>query len=149
MAINTVVLSGNLGSDPELKYLQSGDAVANVSLAVTERFTAKDGTKGEETSWVRLVFWRRTAEILAEYCHKGSKIYIEGKLKERRWEDQSGQKRSILEVHVSKLELGGKNGNGGENSGRNTGGAGKGGGSVPGGSGGVPADSQPPEDIPF
>jgi single-strand DNA-binding protein len=102
--MNKVILIGNLGRDPEIRYTANGTAVANFSIATTERYV-KDGEKQDKTEWHSLVAWNRTAEIVGEYLHKGSKIAIEGKLQTRAWEDKDGNKRSTTEVVVAFLEM--------------------------------------------
>ena len=97
--VNKVILIGNLGADPEVRYTADGTAVANFSLATAESW--KDRTSGERqerTEWHRVVLWRQLAELAKEYLKKGSKVYIEGKLQTRSWDDQSGQKRYTTEV---------------------------------------------------
>jgi single-strand DNA-binding protein len=99
--VNKVILIGNLGADPEVRYMSSGDAVANVRLATSESW--KDRTTGEpqeRTEWHRVVFFGRLAEIVKQYLHKGSKIYVEGKLRTRKWQGQDGQDRYSTEVVV-------------------------------------------------
>jgi len=104
--INKVILIGNLGSDPEVKTTPQGAQVANFSLATSESWTDKaSGEKKEKAEWHRLVLWRRLAEIAGQYLKKGAKIYIEGKLETRSWEDKEGQKRYTTEVIVDKLEM--------------------------------------------
>lgn len=109
-SVNKVILVGNLGADPEAKYLPSGDAVANVSLATSE--TWKDKTTGERkeaTEWHRLVFFGRLAEVVTQHLKKGSSIYIEGSIKTRKWQDKDGQDRYSTEIKVSEMKmLGGK-----------------------------------------
>ena len=104
--VNKVILIGNMGSDPEVKYLPNGTPVANFSLATSEAWTDKaSGQKQERTEWHRLVLWRKLAEIAGQYLKKGSKIYVEGKLQTRSWDDPNGQKRSITEVVVDVMEM--------------------------------------------
>jgi len=103
--VNKVILVGNLGSDPEVKTIPSGVQVANFSLATSESWNSQEGEKQERTEWHRLVLWRRLAEVAAQYLTKGSKIYVEGKLQTRSWDDQSGQKRYTTEVVVDNLEM--------------------------------------------
>ena len=112
--VNKVILSGNLGSDPELKYTPSGTAVANFSLATTEQWTNKDGEKGEKTEWHRIVAWRRLGEICGEYLHKGKQVYIEGKIQTRAWEDREGNKRYTTEVVANTMQMLGSPGRGGK-----------------------------------
>ena len=104
--VNKVILIGNLGSDPEVKTTPQGAQVANFSLATSEAWTDKaSGEKKEKAEWHRLVLWRRLAEIAGQYLKKGAKIYIEGKLETRSWEDKEGQKRYTTEVVVDQLEM--------------------------------------------
>ena len=104
-SINKVMLIGNLGSDPELRFTPSGVQVANFSLATTESWIDKSGERQERAEWHRIVLWRRLAEIAGQYLKKGSKIYIEGKLQTRSWEDQNGQKRYTTEVVANSMEM--------------------------------------------
>ena len=97
-SVNKVILVGNLGADPEVRYTPSGTAVANFSLATTDQWTNKDGGKEEKTEWHRIVAFGRLGEICGEYLHKGSKVYIEGKIQTRKWQDQSGADRYSTEV---------------------------------------------------
>ncbi|WP_366760211.1 single-stranded DNA-binding protein [uncultured Thiodictyon sp.] len=100
--VNKVILIGNLGAEPDVRYMQSGDAVANVSLATSESW--KDKTTGEtqeRTEWHRVVFFGKLAEIVKQYLHKGSKIYVEGQLRTKKWQDKEGQDRYTTEVIVS------------------------------------------------
>lgn len=112
--INKVILIGNLGQDPEVKYMPSGDAVANVSIATSESWKDKNtGEQKEKTEWHRVSIFGKTAEIAGEYLRKGSKVYIEGQLQTRKWQDQSGQDRYTTEVVIrpfngSMQMLGGK-----------------------------------------
>ncbi len=104
--VNKVILVGNLGGDPESKYLPSGSAVTNVTVATSESWKDKSsGEQKEKTEWHRVVFFNRLAEIAAEYLSKGSKVYIEGKLQTRSWEDQSGQKRYATEIVASEMQM--------------------------------------------
>jgi single-strand DNA-binding protein len=104
--VNKVILIGNLGSDPEVKYTPSGVPVVNFSLATTESWSDKtSGERQERTEWHRLVLWRRLAEIAGQYLKKGSKLYVEGKLQTRSWDDQNGQKRYTTEVVVNDMQM--------------------------------------------
>jgi len=115
--VNKVILIGNLGSDPEVKYLPNGNAVATLSLATSESWNDRtSGERQERTEWHRLVLWRKLAEIAEKYLKKGSKIYVEGKLQTRSWDDQSGQKRYTTEVVVNELEMLDSRGEGGGSS---------------------------------
>ena len=103
--VNKAILIGNLGSDPEVKYTPSGVPVANVSLATNESWTDRSGERQERTEWHRLVFWRKLAEIVGQYLRKGSKVYVEGRIETRSWEDQSGQKRYTTEIVVNDMQM--------------------------------------------
>ncbi len=113
--VNKVILVGNLGKDPDMKYTASGAAIANITVATTESWTDKQtNEKVEKTEWHRVVFFRRLAEIVGEYLHKGSQVYIEGKLQTRKWQDQNGQDRYTTEIVASEMQmLGGRGGEGG------------------------------------
>ena len=110
--VNKVILVGNLGQDPEVKYMPSGQAVCNISVATTESWNDKNsGEKVEKTEWHRVVFFRRLAEIAGEYLRKGSQVYIEGRLQTRKWQDQSGNDRYTTEIVANDMQmLGGKGG---------------------------------------
>jgi single-strand DNA-binding protein len=100
--INKVILIGNLGNEPEVRYMPSGDAVANVSLATSESWKDKQtGEAKERTEWHRVVFFGKVAEVVKDYLHKGSKIYVEGQLRTRKWQAQDGSDRWSTEVVVS------------------------------------------------
>jgi len=103
-SVNSVTLLGNLGQDPEVKALSSGAHVANFSLATTESFKDQSGNWQDKTEWHRVVFWNRQAEIAGQYLHKGDKVYVEGKLQTRSW-DQDGVTRYITEVRGTNLVL--------------------------------------------
>ena len=116
--INKVILLGNLGKDPEVKYTPSGTPVAKLALATNERFKDKDGQWQDRTEWHNVVVWQRLAEIAGEYLKKGSKVYIEGRLQTRTWDDkQTNQKRYMTEVVASDLVLLGGRGEAGEGGG--------------------------------
>lgn len=113
-AVNKAILIGNLGSDPELKYTPSGVAVCNFSIATTEKWKDKDGNQQEKTEWHKIVLWRRQAEVAKEYLHKGSSVYIEGRIQTRNYEDKDGIKRYITEIIGDRMQfLGGRGGGGG------------------------------------
>ena len=99
-SVNKVILVGNLGRDPEVRYMPNGDAVANFSIATTETWKDKNGMRQEKTEWHNIAMYRRLAEIAGEYLKKGSSVYIEGRLQTRKWQDQSGQERYTTEVLV-------------------------------------------------
>ena len=110
--VNKVILVGNLGQDPEIKYMPSGQAVCNISIATTESWNDKtSGEKVEKTEWHRVVFFRRLAEIAGEYLRKGSQVYVEGRLQTRKWQDQNGNDRYTTEIVANEMQmLGGKGG---------------------------------------
>ncbi|MDW3683240.1 single-stranded DNA-binding protein [Cupriavidus sp. CV2] len=114
-SINKVILVGNLGADPETRYLPSGDAVTNIRLATTDRY--KDKTSGEmkeSTEWHRIAFFGKLAEIAGEYLKKGSQVYIEGRIRTRKWTDQSGAEKYSTEIVAEQMQmLGSRQGNGG------------------------------------
>jgi len=117
-SVNKVILIGNLGKDPELKYTPQGTAVARVTLATNERYKDKDGQWQDRAEWHNVVLWQRLAEIAGEYLKKGSKVYIEGRLQTRSWDDkQTNQKRYMTEVVASDLVLLGGRGEGAGDSG--------------------------------
>lgn len=100
MSVNKAILIGRLGKDPELRYTQSGKAVASFSLATSERWTGQDGQKQESTTWHNIVVWGRQAEVIKEYMHKGSQIFIEGRISNRSYDDKDGNKKYISEIVV-------------------------------------------------
>lgn len=104
--INKVIIVGHLGNDPEMRSMPNGEAVANISVATSESWTDKTtGERKEVTEWHRIVFYRRQAEVCGQYLHKGSKVYIEGRLKTRKWQDQNGQDRYITEIQGDVLQM--------------------------------------------
>jgi single-strand DNA-binding protein len=113
--VNKVILVGNLGKDPEIKYTASGAAIANLTIATSDSWNDKQtGEKVEKTEWHRVVAFQRLAEIMGEYLKKGSQVYIEGKLQTRKWQDQSGQDRWSTEVVANDMQmLGARGGDGG------------------------------------
>jgi len=141
-SVNKVILIGNLGRDPELRYTQGGQGVANFTLATNERWRDKDGQNQERTEWHRIVVWGKQAENCAQYLQKGRSCYIEGRLQTREWEDKEGNKRQTTEIVAQNVTfLGSRDGA------PRAGGAGA-------SSGGPPADGSmgpPPagDDIPF
>jgi len=102
--VNKVILIGNLGADPEVRYTQSGTAVANFRIATTETWK-KDGEKEEQTEWHRIVTFARLAEICGEYLSKGSKVYIEGRIQTRKWEDRDGNPRYTTEIVAREMKM--------------------------------------------
>lgn len=162
-SVNKVILVGNLGADPETRYMPNGDAVANVRLATTESWKDKaTGEKREITEWHRVVFYRKLAEIVGQYLKKGSAVYVEGRIRTRKWQDKEGQERYTTEIEANEMQmLGGRSGAGGGGGGGGgfSGGEVEYGGSMPssGGGGGqrsAPAKKAPSfddmdDDIPF
>jgi single-strand DNA-binding protein len=137
--VNKVILVGNLGRDPEIRYTKDGQAVGNFTLATSESFTSREGKREERTEWHRIVVWGKTAENCAQYLAKGRTVYIEGRIQTREWEDKEDQKRKTTEVVAQTVQfLGGP----------------RGGGAAPSREGGgseAPAEDSAPagEDIPF
>jgi single-strand DNA-binding protein len=119
--VNKVILVGNLGNDPEVRYMPNGNAVANLSIATSESWKDQQGQQQEKTEWHRVTMYRRLAEIAGEYLKKGSQIYIEGKLQTRKWQDQQGNDKYTTEVIADQLQMlggrseGGQGGQGGQN----------------------------------
>ena len=118
-SVNKVILIGNLGKDPELRYAPSGSAVTNFSLATSEQWKDQEGNPQERTSWHNIVMWGKLAEIAAEYLKKGRKVYIEGRLQYRDYEGKDGNKRYVTEIVASDLVMLGSRADGG--SGQETG----------------------------
>lgn len=109
-SVNKVILIGNLGKDPDVRYLEGGTAVANFPLATSETYKNRNGELTTSTEWHNIVVWRRLAEITEKYLKKGNKVYIEGKLRTRSWQDQDGNNRYTTEVVADNLTmLGGRN----------------------------------------
>jgi single-strand DNA-binding protein len=140
-SVNKVILVGNLGRDPELRYTKNGSAVANFTLATSDNFT-KDGQREERTEWHRIVAWGKTAELCTQYLAKGRTVYIEGQLRTREWEDKEGGKRQTTEIHAQTVQFIGPRGSGG--------GGGGGGGPRASEPSSAPPDAPPADDeIPF
>lgn len=140
-SVNKVILIGNLGRDPEVRHTANGTAVANFTMATTERWSDPSGERKERTEWHRIVVWAKQAEIAAEYLRKGSPVYVEGALQTREWTDREGQKRYTTEIRAQRFQMLGRAGGGDREA-------------VPaGGSSEQPADSDGPgyeeDDIPF
>ncbi|SHI05451.1 single-stranded DNA-binding protein [Ferrimonas marina] len=139
--INKVILVGNLGQDPEVRYMPNGNAVANITVATSESWKDQQGQRQERTEWHRVVLFRRLGEIAGEYLKKGSKVYIEGKLQTRKWQDQNGQDKYTTEIVANEMQMldsrgsgqGGGNFGGGQQGGGNFGGGQQGGGNFGGG----------------
>ena len=104
--VNKVILIGSLGKDPEIRHMPNGNAVANVTIATSESWKDKSsGETQERTEWHRVVFFRRLAEVVGEYVKKGSKIYVEGRLQTRKWQDQNGQDRYTTEIVADQMQM--------------------------------------------
>ena len=113
-SVNKVILIGNLGADPETRFLPSGDAVANIRIATTDNWKDKSGEKQEHTEWHRVSFFGKLAEIAGEYLKKGSPVYIEGRIRTRKWQDKEGQDRYSTEIVADRIQrLGSRSGAGG------------------------------------
>ena len=105
-SVNKVILVGNLGADPETRYMPNGDAVANIRLATTESWKDKSsGEKKEITEWHRVVFYRKLAEIVGQYLKKGSSVYVEGRIRTRKWQDKEGQERYTTEIEANEMQM--------------------------------------------
>jgi single-strand DNA-binding protein len=155
-SVNKVILVGNLGADPETRYMPNGDAVANIRLATTESWKDKaSGEKKEITEWHRVVFYRKLAEIVGQYLKKGSAVYVEGRIRTRKWQDKEGQERYTTEIEASEMQM-----LGGRSSASSSGGENEYGGSMPSSNapsasrGAAPAKKAPSfedmdDDIPF
>ncbi len=142
-SVNKVILVGNLGADPETRYMPNGDAIANIRLATTESWKDKaSGEKKEITEWHRVVFYRKLAEIVGQYLKKGSAVYLEGRIRTRKWQDKDGQERYTTEIEASEMQmLGGR-----QSMGASSGGEAEYGGSMPSSSGSAapgPGTSRP------
>ena len=114
-SVNKVILVGNLGKDPETRYMSSGDAVTNISIATTENWKDKNGDKQEKTEWHRITFYRKLAEIAGEYLKKGKPVYIEGKLQTRKWADKNGVERETTEIIATDMKMLGSRGESSDN----------------------------------
>ena len=156
--VNKVIIVGNLGGDPETRYMPSGSAVTNFTVATNESWKDKQtGEQKERTEWHKVSMFNRLAEIAAEYLRKGSQVYIEGKLRTRKWQGQDGQDRYTTEIIADEMQmLGGRGGAGGGESvgggGGSFGGGGQKGGGQQGGGGNAPPQPGPDDfddDIPF
>ena len=140
MGVNKVILVGNLGANPELRYTAGQQAVANFRLATTERWTDKNGQKQEQTEWHRIVVWGKRAEVCSKYLSKGRQVFVEGRIQTRNYDDKDGNKRYITEIIAQRVQfLGGRGGD----SPRGGVSAGGGGDDVP------PAPVPDDDDIPF
>jgi single-strand DNA-binding protein len=105
-SVNKVILVGNLGADPEMRYMPNGDGVCNIRLATTESWKDKQsGEKKEITEWHRVVFYRKLAEIAGQYLKKGSQVYLEGRIRTRKWQDKEGQERYTTEIEANEMQM--------------------------------------------
>jgi single-strand DNA-binding protein len=138
-SVNKVILIGNLGRDPEVRYTQGGAAVANFTLATNDVWTDKSGARQEKTEWHRIVVWGKQAEIAREHLSKGKQVYIEGSLQTRQWDDREGNKRQTTEIKAMRIVMLGRPDGGGEMRG------------APGPAPEMGGDEAPPpdDDIPF
>lgn len=114
MSVNKVILIGNVGRDPEVRYLDKDVAVANFPLATSESYTAKNGEKVTTTEWHNIVIWRGLAKVVEQYVKKGDRLYLEGRIRARQWDDKEGNKRYTTEIYADNMEmLGGRSQTGG------------------------------------
>lgn len=148
--VNKVILIGNVGADPEVRYLEGGVAVANLRLATTERYKNKNGENVDQTEWHNIVLWRGLAEIVEKYVRKGMRLYIEGRIRTRSWDDQNGNKRYTTEIWADNMQMLSykQEGDNGSNAPRTY--------NAPAGNSAAPAHSDPPvassddnDDLPF
>src|SRR5437870_9558756 len=113
-SVNKVILIGNLGRDPETRYMPDGGAITNISIATTDKWKDKSGEKQERTEWHRVAFFGKLAEIAGEYLKKGSQVYVEGRLQTRKWQDKEGQDKYTTEIIADRMQmLGSRAGSGG------------------------------------
>jgi single-strand DNA-binding protein len=116
-SVNKVILIGNLGSDPEVRYLESGSAVAKFSIATTESYTNKSGERVDNTEWHRIELWEGLAKVAEKYLKKGNQVYIEGRIRTDNWTDKEGQQRTGITIRANSMTLLGGSNAGGENQG--------------------------------
>ena len=148
--VNKVILIGNLGQDPEVKYMPNGNAVANITVATSESWKDKNtGEQVDKTEWHRVVFFRRLAEIVGEYLKKGSKIYIEGKLQTRKWQDKNGKDNWTTEIIASEMQMLDSRGGGSSDFNQNQSDSGSQQQSAPSQAAPAPANNDFDDDIPF
>ena len=125
-SVNKVILIGNLGRDPETRYMPDGGAITNISIATTDVWKDKNGEKQEKTEWHRVAFFGKLAEIAGEYLKKGSQVYVEGRLQTRKWQDKDGQDKYTTEIVADRMQmLGSRQGMGGGDRDRGAGGGGE------------------------
>ena len=148
--VNKVILIGNLGQDPEVKYMPNGNAVANITVATSESWKDKNtGEQVDKTEWHRVVFFRRLAEIVGEYLKKGSKVYVEGKLQTRKWQDKNGKDNWTTEIIASEMQMLDSRGGGSSDFNQNQGDSGSQQQSSPSQAAPAPANNDFDDDIPF
>ena len=152
-SVNKVILIGNLGADPESRFLPSGDAVANIRIATTEVWKDKGGEKQEHTEWHRISFFGKLAQVAGEYLKKGSPVYVEGRIRTRKWQDKEGQDRYSTEIVADRMQLLGSRAGGSESMARGepkaAAQAGDGGGKPAAKKGGGASFDDMDDDIPF
>jgi single-strand DNA-binding protein len=146
MAVNKVILIGNVGNDPEIRHLEGGTPVANFRLATSETYTNRNGERITQTEWHNVVVWRGLAEVVEKYVKKGAQLFIEGKIRTRAWDDKDGNKRYTTEIVADTLQMLGKKSETGGEPAQNSG--------APGGyssssNGEVHNMSEPEDDLPF
>ena len=146
-SVNKVILVGNLGRDPEVRYMPDGGAITNISVATTDTWKDKAGEKQEKTEWHRVAFFGKLAEIAGEYLKKGSQVYLEGRLQTRKWQDKDGQDKYTTEIVADRMQMLGARSGGGAGGDMPSGGSGGGAPQKPSGAGGKFDDF--PDDIPF
>ncbi|MBZ0093500.1 MAG: single-stranded DNA-binding protein [Burkholderiales bacterium] len=112
-SVNKVILIGNLGKDPDVRYMPSGDAITNITVATTDTWKDKSGEKQEKTEWHRVAFFGRLAEIAGEYLKKGSQVYVEGRLQTRKWQNKEGQDQYTTEIVANEMKMLGSRSGGG------------------------------------
>lgn len=120
MSVNKVILVGNVGKDPEVRHLDSGVAVANLPLATSETYTAKNGDKVTTTEWHNIVLWRGLAEVAEKYVKKGKQLYIEGRIRSRSYDDKDGIKRYITEIYADTMQMLGSRSDNQQNEGKDS-----------------------------
>ncbi|HYA21408.1 MAG TPA: single-stranded DNA-binding protein [Burkholderiales bacterium] len=113
-SVNKVIIIGNLGRDPDVRYMPDGGAIANISVATTDTWKDKSGEKQERTEWHRVAFFGKLAEIAGEYLKKGSQVYVEGSLRTRKWQDKEGQERYTTEIVADRMQMLGSRAGGSE-----------------------------------
>lgn len=118
-SVNKVILIGNLGKDPDIRYMPNGEAVANITLATSETWKDKTGAKQEKTEWHRVTFYRKLAEIVGEYLKKGNSVYVEGRLETRKWTDKTGTDRYTTEIIANEMRMLGSKSGGSSSEGEN------------------------------